>query len=258
MKNKIALLIGINYTNTSIKLKGSHNDVLIMKKILSTYYDYLDENIVILIDDVNNIQPTKSNIIAQLNYLHEQTKEKKIDEIYIHYSGHCDISNKNKSIKYIIPIDYKQNGIIPNKIFNNFLYKLKNIKKITIVFDCCNSANFINLPFSYFFETSTNDIKQNIYINERYTKKFSIFVLSSCQDSQSSYETNTNNKYYGTFTFNLKKILEKLNYSCNIKQLLINITNEFKKNQTPYISVNLSTHTINSLIYENIENINIS
>ena len=263
---KIALLIGINYTGTKIKLNGCHNDVFIIKDILISQYDYNENNIICLIDEPNYIQPTASNIMEQLNFLYLQTKTNKVCEIYIHYSGHGNIFNKNKldGKKYIVPIDYKKSGVISNQNFYTFLYnlsnlsnssKIKKLKKITIVLDCCNSANFINLPFSY-VSNDFNIVEKQINNNDLNMQNIDTFILSSYMKSNLTYENNNNNnQYYGLLTINLKKSLEKLNYTCSIEQLITYIKNEFENNsennsKIPIICVCSNMNSFKSVVYE--------
>ena len=88
VNKKIALLIGINYIGTESQLYGCQNDVIKMKDVLKNNYGYKEENIIMLIDKPEYIQPTASNIITQLNSIYISSSKEKISEIYIHYSGH--------------------------------------------------------------------------------------------------------------------------------------------------------------------------
>ena len=59
---KKALLIGINYTNTSYELQGCINDALHLSTILQTKYGFQENNISLLLDDNMHIVPNKKNI----------------------------------------------------------------------------------------------------------------------------------------------------------------------------------------------------
>ena len=84
---KKALLIGCNYTNDFKNiLQGCIYDVYEMKKVLETVFGF-DQNDIIMISDSNNdIQPTYSNILENFKKLVEISEN--LEEIYIHYSGH--------------------------------------------------------------------------------------------------------------------------------------------------------------------------
>ena len=62
---KKALLIGINYLNTSKELAGCINDMLNIKCKLISDYKFLESDITVMTDNTN-IQPTKINILNTL------------------------------------------------------------------------------------------------------------------------------------------------------------------------------------------------
>jgi len=257
-KNNYALLIGINYIGTSIQLNGCHNDVIKMKEILKIHYNYNDENIIILIDKEGYIQPTKLNIQEQLKILHTKSQNNTINELYIHYSGHgSNIIQSNKSNNTnncIIPLDYNNSGTITNKYIYSFLSKIKHTKKITLIFDSCNSAFCSNLPY-YFTLIDTNTkqlIKQTLDYTSSIKNNKSIYVLSGCLNNKVSYDVKeTDGTPCGLLTYNLIKTLKQFNYTCTIYQLLINIKIGFGTNdQTPIISVNNYDCDNNTIIFE--------
>ena len=66
---KKALLIGINYYSLpDIKLNGCIYDIINMRNMLIDAYDYSNNNIIMLRDDVSNssAQPTKANIMNSM------------------------------------------------------------------------------------------------------------------------------------------------------------------------------------------------
>lgn len=80
-----ALLVGINYLGQNGQLSGCHNDVLNIKQYLIKHQGYLEQNILILIDDGNHHFPTRQKIIAGLRQLVIHSKAG--DSVYFHYSG---------------------------------------------------------------------------------------------------------------------------------------------------------------------------
>ena len=133
VNKKIALLIGINYIGTESQLYGCQNDVIKMKDVLINNYGYKEENITMLIDKPEYIQPTASNIITQLNSIYISSSKEKINEIYIHYSGHgTNIIDKSMDEtdgkdECIVPVDYNTSGIITDDLIYLFLSKIKEL-----------------------------------------------------------------------------------------------------------------------------------
>ena len=155
---KKALLIGINYYSLpDIKLNGCIYDIINMRNMLIDAYDYSNNNIIMLRDDVSNssAQPTKANIMNALNSLIAQSSS--LEEIWIHYSGHgsqLPDFNKDEAIGYdsiLVPIDYTTKGFI---VDDDLLSIIKNSKCRTIILsDSCHSGTVFDLPYSYEFQS---------------------------------------------------------------------------------------------------------
>lgn len=257
-KNKYALLIGINYIGTSAQLGGCQNDVLKMKEVIKTHYGYKEENITLLMDKSGYILPTASNIIAQINALYLKSKRGLIDEIYIHYSGHgTSVIDRNRDEtdgkdECIVPLDYAKAGVITDDLIYSFLYKMKPVKKITWVFDSCNSASCTDLPYSYTLNNSNQIIKQRLSKRRPIANNKNIFVLSGCLDAKVSYDVREpDGTPCGLLSYNLRKTLEQYGYTCTVTQLLTNIKKGFGPNdQTPVLSVNSNSYGPNTIIFE--------
>jgi hypothetical protein len=72
---KKALLVGINYYNTSNELHGCIDDIVNMRNALIDAYNYPVGNIVMLRDDQPALLPTRFNILAQLSSLVQQSSQ---------------------------------------------------------------------------------------------------------------------------------------------------------------------------------------
>lgn len=84
---KKAVLIGLNYPGTDAELKGCINDVWTTHRFLTERYEFLPEDINVLIDtDPNYTQPTGANIRQALTNLIQSAESG--DILYVHYSGH--------------------------------------------------------------------------------------------------------------------------------------------------------------------------
>merc|ERR1712107_156470 len=85
--NVKALLVGINYISTDNELRGCINDANNHKEVIKTHFGFPESNIRLLTDDQGGSnKPTKSNILAGLDWLVRGAKEG--DILYFQYSGH--------------------------------------------------------------------------------------------------------------------------------------------------------------------------
>lgn len=83
---KRAVMIGINYVGHNPgELSGCHNDVLNMKKYIMEVHGFQEEDIIILMDDGVNIEPTRDNILAAYRNLVAESEPG--DSVFCHYSG---------------------------------------------------------------------------------------------------------------------------------------------------------------------------
>ena len=80
-----ALLIGINYVGQQGQLSGCHNDVGNIKDYLMDAHGFKNEDITVLMDDGQHVNPTFDNIIAAFRTLVSQTEAG--DCAFLHYSG---------------------------------------------------------------------------------------------------------------------------------------------------------------------------
>ncbi len=66
--SKRALLVGINYENSSNQLNGCVNDIIATKNNLIAHYGFKEENIVLMHEHASDINliPNKNNMIAQI------------------------------------------------------------------------------------------------------------------------------------------------------------------------------------------------
>lgn len=256
---KIALLIGINYIGTSAELYGCHNDVIKIKQVLMSNYNYLESNINMLIDKKDYLQPTASNILSALNTIYIQCKKEVIEEVFIYYSGHgtniidMDKDETDGKDECIVPLDYVKSGIITDDIIYKFLSQLAPVKKKIIwIFDSCNSASCTDLLYSFTINNANQVIKQNLSKRKPITNNKNIFVLSGCLDAKVSYDVREpDGTPCGLLSYNLRKTLEQFDYNCTIEQLLTNIKKGFRAtDQSPVLSVNSNTYGPKTIVFE--------
>jgi hypothetical protein len=245
---KYALIIGVNYTGTSISLNGCINDALNMDKLLK---DWGFETTVMTDKQSGSLNPTKTNIITQLtSHINKLSAN---DILVIYYSGHGaltpDVNGDEISGKdsVIVPINAQTQGFINDDWIRSLLNNAVSNSKILGIFDCCNSGSVCDLRYNY-FDTSyrSNPGDKNSQLIQR-TKTITnnnyietdahILSLSGCKDDQLSYETVLDNgKAGGALTYCLLKHIYENTPDITIEQLLLQVRGMLKSyrfNQVP-------------------------
>lgn len=248
-KNKLALLIGINYKGTENELNGCINDVENVKKLLINKFNYAPENIMMLTDETEK-KPTGNNILYNIYQLLIKThRNKNINEVWFHYSGHGyytrdhdndEIDNQDECI---VPLDYKKNGIISDDTIYKYFSWLPSGVRCMSIFDSCHSGTIMDLEYKY--DYSMNKIKKE---NKKIINS-KIICISGCKDDQTSldvYNFFEIGKYNGALTSALILILEKFNYHISIVDLVDEIKIYLKKKGFSQIPQLTSSFQINS------------
>jgi hypothetical protein len=241
--NKYALLVGINYTNTSYELYGCINDASNIKKMLLDKYEFLEENIIILNDfSRQELLPTNNNIIREFTNLLKKANSG--DQLMFLYSGHGSyILDKNndeltENDSVLIPLDaiYNYNKIIIDDQLKNIIdTNLKTDVKLFALLDCCFSGTALDLRFNYLDnKLNTNNVTTNADVT----------MISGSTDKQTSADAqiidSSGNKIYGgALTNSFIKVLESNNYSISYSNLIKNIRQILRQEnytQTPQLS----------------------
>lgn len=246
--SKIALLVGINYFGTESELNGCLNDIKTINKYLIEKLKFKDENIIKLTDDNQNydLQPTKNNILNNLNNIIKKIKENNIEEFFLFYSGHGSSINdtngdeRDGKDEILIPVDYMMGNIIKDDDINNILENIPEKCKVFGLFDCCNSGTIMDLK--YLFKANKNNVIENNLNN--LDKKNNIIMISGCRDDQTSADffNRNRNQYAGALTTSFINSCDKLKND-NIKfSHLLYLMRLYLKNgkftQIPQISSN--------------------
>jgi hypothetical protein len=179
---KNALLVGINYNNTSNQLHGCINDVLNLQTFLINDMDW--KHFTLLTDDTKDT-PTKQNILAEFTYLLETTIPG--DVLFFSYSGHGSqtIDRNNDELdgqdELIVSLDSKY---VLDDEFNKIIKeKLKVGVKLFCLFDSCFSGTMLDLKFHYFDQ---NDL-YNFTVNPKVSQtNGTVVMISGCMDTQTS------------------------------------------------------------------------
>ncbi|KAF5364967.1 hypothetical protein D9758_008155 [Tetrapyrgos nigripes] len=151
---KRALLVGISYNKG---LKGPHKDVIAMRSLLIEKYDYLPDDIVVLVDDrkEKSLQPTKANLFRELEKLIDDAKRG--DHFFFHYAGHVvqgqedpNSPEEDRREEYIVPCDAREPIALQDCIQDDTLKELL-VKRLPVgahlvaVFDSCHSQSLLDL-----------------------------------------------------------------------------------------------------------------
>lgn len=239
--SKKAVLIGINYKNTSSELRGCINDVNNVKSLLISQYKLKESDIIMLTDDTLNNLPTYDNIIKIIDWMVSESNKSKCD-LYFHYSGHGTqiIDENNEEIdgldEGLVPLDYEKKGIITDDIINDRLIKrLSKNTKMTIVMDCCHSGSICDLKYGVKI-VNNQDIITKITDNKSNAK---VIMLSGCRDEQTSADAYINSKNQGALTWSMLEVLKDSNYRLRIHNFIRRVRNKLQENnysQIPEIS----------------------
>jgi hypothetical protein len=243
---KKAILIGCNYTNDSrYRLQGCIYDVYEMKKVLESVFGYDQNDIIMMSDSNNDIEPTYSNILENLKKIVEISGD--LEELLIYYSGHGtqvrdnDREEPDGKDEGIVPIDYNDSGIITDDIlYNNFFSKVDSNCRVVCVFDSCNSGSISDLDYSWLSD-GKKIYKTQLSNRQLQPIEKKIFVLSGCVDDKYSYETVDPETSHpcGALSLELRNVLKENNWILSIDLLIISLTQKLKKTsniQTPVLT----------------------
>jgi hypothetical protein len=236
IKNKKALLVGINYTNTKNELNGCISDVESIKERLSTN-GFSD--ITVITDNTTN-KPTKNNILDAFKKLLNSSKPN--DLLVFTYSGHGsyinDTNNDERSPydQCIIPLDFDKNGIILDDELKQIIQThLKPKVTLFALFDSCFSGSVLDLRYQFMDSLNYDKFTENDKADETQSD---VFMISGCTDTQTSVEAFINNKPNGAMTWSLLESL-KQKPNCTWRELIKNMRSLLKTsnyNQIPQFS----------------------
>jgi hypothetical protein len=244
-----ALLIGINYIGTSYTLKGCHNDVENVKKLLMVSGGLKEDQITVL------KEPKRLDILrAFVKFVMVATQG---ESLYFHYSGHGtqvkDTSEDETDGKDEVIVASDLKGISDDEIKRYLIGCLPSGVDLFTVFDCCHSGTIVDLGYLIRYNNNkegsgsqefkiSKDTKGN---NDRVGGK--VVSLSGSLDEQYATDAFLKNTYQGALTYCLiETINENENYKFGpMMDFLIILENVNKKlksygfvNQESILSLN--------------------
>src|SRR5205085_10053017 len=239
---KFAVVVGINYYNTSNQLNGCINDAIHLKTFLIEKCGYLAENIIMLVDDGTGITPNKQNIINSFNTLINKATNEQFTELWFSYSGHGSyITDTNGDEKdghdeILCPCDFSSAGmIIDDFIYENLVVKLPKGCSLFALMDCCHSGTVFDLPYIYNTSFSTNNS------NNRHVA--SVVTISGCRDDQVSADAYINSNYERAMSWSFLNALANAKYDIKIVDLVNNMRVLLKSGYTQVPLLAMSSNT---------------
>ena len=196
VKNKKALLIGINYTNTPYQLTGCVEDASRMKETLSSFgFDQFE-----VLTDTGEVKPTKDIILKKFKTL--ITTSTAGDMVLFYFSGHgsstYDAGSDEEDGKDEMIISSDLQGVLDDEFKQILSAYMKPGVTLIGFFDSCHSGTMFDLKFNYTdgnnYSTSTD--------NDRVSEcNGNVIMISGCMDAQTSEEAYINGKIEGAMTW---------------------------------------------------------
>jgi len=232
---KYALVIGINYTGTSVELKGCINDTNNIVNYLTTKCGYLKTNIKVLTDN-EPLKPNSLNIDVEITRLVNCAIYNGATELFLSYSGHGtyvrDLNGDEKDGRdeCIVPLDYKRKGFIKDDRLNLLIRKMPVRCKMYCLFDSCFSGTVLDLTSPP--PLAGKSINGNVV------------MISGCTDNQTSTESLINGSWSGVMTTcfldsiaaNNGGASNNLNFSPRVVQQMNEMLKSRGHSQTPLLS----------------------
>ena len=210
-KSKKALLIGINYTGTANQLDGCINDVdSIVERISKNGFNTINK-----LTDVTLKKPVRENILNECKNLLVNSQSG--DLLLLFYSGHGSyILDKNRDEvdgydEMIVSSDLQ--GITDDELKSLIQTYLKKDVTLVAIFDSCFSGSMLDLKYQYLDSLNYDKYTENAKNNETLGN---VFMISGCNDEQTSADANINNKFNGAMTWSLLETLKTKNNNNNI------------------------------------------
>jgi hypothetical protein len=245
IKNKKALLIGINYLNTPYQLNGCIHDTSRMKDLLSSH-GFSNFKV---ITDLTDVKPTKANILAELKSLVVNAKAG--DMLVFYFSGHgsytFDRNNDEVDGKDEMIISSDLQGVLDDELKSILQNNLPREVTIFGLFDSCHSGSMFDLKFNYLDSTNYDSYNENNKVTEC---QGNVIMISGCMDAQTSSEAEIDSKPQGALTWSFIDCINKTP-NCSWRELLKSMRDLLKTNnftQIPQLSTD-SFYDIDSKLF---------
>ncbi|KAG8473440.1 hypothetical protein CXB51_035614 [Gossypium anomalum] len=219
--NKRAVLCGVSYKKWKYKLKGTINDVFNMRDLLIQYYEYRDENMLILTEEQPDARliPTKANIESSLKWLVKDCRSG--DSLVFYYSGHGlrqpdfegdEIDGFDETI---CPVDFLKEGmIVDNDIYATIVQPLTEGVRLHAIVDACHSGTILDLE--HYYDNNEQRWKDNKPPSgaRKQTSGGKAYCISACEDDQVAADTTafSSKTMNGALTYILIEVVKADRY----------------------------------------------
>jgi metacaspase-1 len=226
--DKYAVIIGINYKNTTIELSGCMNDANSIKTFLLEKCNYTNNNVRMLSE--NSILPTRENIISELNNLVQKAIDENLTELWFSYSGHgsniVSTTESDNKDEVLVPLDYPTtNNVVTDNELHEIFSRLPSTCNLFSLIDACNSGTVLDLK--YVCRLNNDDITFEDHSSSQSTAiSANIIKISGSRDEQTSAEDYINGQYRGVLTTYFLECANELSYNCSSEQLIKQLTNK--------------------------------
>ena len=245
IKNKKALLVGINYLNTPYALSGCIDDTTRMKELLTSQgFDNFN-----ILTDLTDVKPTKSNILNELKNLIINAKSG--DVLFFYYSGHgsytYDRNNDETDGRDEMLVSSDLQAVLDDELKSIIQTHLSSEITIVGLFDSCHSGTILDLKYNYLDSNNYDKYTENNKVSEC---QGNVIMISGCMDSQTSSEALIKNKVQGALTWSFIDCINKTPNS-SWRELLKSMRDLLKTNyfeQIPQLSTD-SFYDIDSKLF---------
>ncbi|MBA0576012.1 hypothetical protein Golob_024030 [Gossypium lobatum] len=197
---KRAVLCGVSYKKWKYKLKGTINDVMNMKTLLTQTYGFLERNVLVLTEEESDTRliPTKANIENCLKWLVNGCQ--KGDSLVFYYSGHglrqpdFNQDELDGFDETICPVDFLREGmIVDNDIYATIVKPLSEGVTLHAIVDACHSGTILDLEHVYERDRRRwTDNRPPSGVRKK-TSGGIAYSISACEDNQVAADTSALN-----------------------------------------------------------------
>lgn len=196
---KKALVVGCNYCNTDVELKGCINDAQYMKYMLIKNFGFKEDDIKMMTDEPGSkLVPTKSNIMAGFQWLIKGVQPN--DRLFFHFSGHGsqkrDYSGEEKDgfNETLLPTDFRTTGqIVDDDVNERLVNPLPRGVVLHAVIDACHSGTAMDLQFytkckngQFYWK---DNYERQMLVRNKSTSGGIAIQFGACKDSQVAQDT---------------------------------------------------------------------
>ncbi len=258
LARKRAVIIGIDYRSTPNQLEGCASDANNMAEMLKRFYNFTNDNVLVMTEAQSVTRPTKANIMDAMRWLLSTSPASDFGTkrfsgapvegsiFYLHYSGHgvqvpdANHDEKDGKDEAIVPVDYLKTGLITDDVIRTQLIQRIPIGcKLYATMDCCHSATVFDLRWNVSGLPVPTDYQLTVDEAQLETPGQTI-LLSACRDAETDAEVRDGNRSAGALTKALITVLAANYYNLSLASLLTDVAvffNSSNLRQVPNLSL---------------------